>query len=131
MIKDIWGWPSLILGLLVGSTGLLMLVSTLGVLPFALPGFFGSLYGALGLYILAGLGFFIVIEDVTGVFGGMGEWYNTWLPLVIGFVLLALGVVQVLNNFGVIGFSIPTLPGVVYQALFVLEGIALLLSSWE
>jgi len=117
-LKHPWGIPSIILGIIVFLMGLLPLLSGF----FPVPAILNTLVAKLAMYLFAALGFYLVIEDLFGQ--GYGMMFK-WLPMGIGFLFLALGVINILSNFGVIAFAIPGLPEVVYQALFVLLGMAL------
>ena len=123
----IFGWPTLGLGFIVGLAGLLSLLGGLGVLPFSV-GFLSVLYVNLAMYIFAALGLLVVIEDAMNLsMGGAMAWGG----LFIGLLFLAMGIVNILNKFGVLGFGVPGLPEMVFHALFMLLGAALVMGTWD
>ncbi len=51
------------------------------------------------------------------------------VSLLIGLVFLVLGVVPLLNHYGYLPFSLPVFPEMVYNILFIIGGL-LLLVDW-
>lgn len=121
------GYIGIIGGLLLFLFGLAFLLNSVGAMPFALPNFIYGLFASIGAYILAGAGLFLVVEDLIQKDSG----FKFVVPIIIGLVVLSVGVVDVLNAFGVLEFSFSFLPAMVYYALFMLEGIGMMLASLD
>lgn len=51
---------------------------------------------------------------------------RSWLSMIFGLVLLALGGIPILNAFGAISFTLPPLPSLVLKILFIVAGALLL-----
>ncbi|MBW2999135.1 hypothetical protein KY339_00555 [Candidatus Woesearchaeota archaeon] len=117
--------PSLIIGLILLALGLIPLLNNWGVIAFVLPAFLSNVIAAIALWIIAGGGLYLVIDTFL-------EWGNpmAWLSFIVGIVVLAVGLIPLLNSFGVIGFNIPFLSVTVYNIIFVIEGFALFLASF-
>ena len=52
--------------------------------------------------------------------------FRSWLSMIFGLVLLALGGIPVLNLFGAISFTLPPLPSLVLKIVFIVAGALLL-----
>jgi hypothetical protein len=52
-----------------------------------------------------------------------------WISLILGFLLTVLGVLPMLNQYGVISFNLPAIPGIVLWILFVAGGVWLLVDA--
>ena len=115
---------SLTLGVLLLLLGGIPLFNQWGVLSWGLPSFLTGLVGSVAVYLLAAGGIFLLVD-------AWGEWGETIgeISLIVGLVILAVGIVQVLSIFKVIPWMI-ALPMIVYNILFVVEGILLVLGSW-
>ena len=119
------GYLSLILGIIIFLLGALPLLSKWKILPFSLPGIVEGLLASFVLYILAAVGVVLLID-------GFLEWGEAFaIPtLVVALIIIAIGAVQILNSFNVIGFSIPFLSQTIYYILFVLEGLFLAIAAF-
>lgn len=119
------GWVSLILGLVLMVLGVLPLLANFKVLasnPIAIVS--NVLTANILQYIVAIAGLVLIIDafmemDTIRV-----------VSLIIGIIVLALGVIPVLNSFNIIGFTIPFLTATIYQAIFVLEGLFLVIAAF-
>ena len=120
------GWISMIVGVILLGIGLIPLLNGWGVLPFGLPGFLTNLLSGIVVYLLAIGALYLIIdafmEDVGDPIG--------MATLIIGIAIFALGIIILLNSFGVIGFSIPFLNEMIYNILFVIEGIFLIIAAF-
>ena len=120
------GWLSMIVGIILFSIGALPLLNSWGVIPFGLPDFLTSLLSGIVVYLLAIGALYLIIdafmEDVGDPIG--------MTTLIIGVLIFALGIITLLNSFGVIGLSIPFLNEMIYNILFVVEGIFLIIASF-
>lgn len=125
-LKHPYGIPSLILAVLLFVLGGVPLLATLGIIGFNLPAALLGLLPKVAMYIFAGAGLYLIIEDLAE---GYGFW-DKYMPMILGFLFLGFGVVNILSQFGVIGLVIPGLPEVVYLALFLVEGVALIFGAF-
>ena len=120
------GWISMIVGIILLAIGLIPLLNGWGVLPFGLPGFLTGLLSGTVVYILAIGALYLIIdafmEDVGDPIG--------MTTLIVGILIFALGIITLLNSFGVIGFSIPFLNEMIYNILFAIEGILLIIAAF-
>ena len=114
---------SIFIGILVMALGLIPLLSGWGVLGFNLPEFIIKIIPAIAIWALPALAFFLFIDAVDEDDGIKA------FTIIIGLLFLALGVVQILSKFGVIGFGLP-LSDMVYQILFVVEGLFLFIATF-
>jgi len=122
---------SLVLGavlLILGGVPLLKLYNvtslTLGPLE--------SLVGKIFLYLIALGGIWLLIDAFWGDEADVVQWAG----IIVGIVVLGIGVVQLLSQFGVIAATMPgfvqgVLTPVVYQWLFAIEGALLVVSAFS
>jgi len=110
-----------LLGLLLIILGVLLAGTQFGFLPFLLPAFVNNVVSMALIYILAGVGLWLIID-------GFMEWddWPTWPTLLVGLLILSIGVINILSHFEIIGFSISFIPEIVYYVLFVVEGVLML-----
>lgn len=114
---------SLILGLIFLALGLTPLLNSFGVIGFSLnAGSFGII-----LWILAVIGGVWLLWD--GMVEGREISPMAKPTLIIAFVLLAFGLIPLLNSFGVIGFSLPGFAGILLDILLTLAGLFLLIGG--
>lgn len=118
---------SLILGLLLLVLGTIPLLNQMGVIGFSLPAFLTGLIAKIFLYLAALGGVWLLFdafyEDASDIM--------RWSSVLFGLVVLAAGVIPLLNQFGVIGFGLPFLNMTIYNVLFTLEGILLVIGSFS
>jgi hypothetical protein len=121
-------WANLIIGFVLIGVGIIPLLEYFGVISFTLPGFITSLMGIIVYYVIAAVGFWLIID------GFMEEDMMRVVTIVIALVFVAIGIIQVLSGFGIIGFSIPFLPtkeySIIHNAIFVIEGFFLILAAF-
>lgn len=117
---------SLVIGILLAGFGLIPLLNKWGVIGFNIA-FLDSITGMIIFYILAAAGLFLIIDGFME--GGFTEPWGM-ISIVVGFLVLVLGVIPLLNNFGVIGFSIPFLTITVYRIIFAIEGVIAIIGAW-
>lgn len=114
-----------ILGLIFLALGLVPLLNSFGVIPFNIP----LIPTGLLLWALALAGGVVLLWDALGekmgVAGGI-EGQMRMVSIIGGLILLGIGIIPILNSFGVIGFSLPDLVGMVQNILFTVVGILLL-----
>ncbi len=115
---------SMISGLVFLALGLIPLLNKFGVIGFSLP----LLPVGIFLWILATAGGIILLWDAIGenmAIMGMQQQMRV-ATLVVGLAMLAIGIIPILNSFGVIGFSIPPVADMIKNSLFVVVGALLL-----
>ena len=117
------GVISFFAGILLLALGIIPLLSTWGVLSFTLPSFILNILPGVAIWVLPILAFLLFV-DATDEDGGIKA-----ITIIVGLVFLALGIIQILSNFNVIGFSIP-LGATVYQILLAVEGLFLFLAAF-
>jgi hypothetical protein len=118
-------FPSLITGSLLFLLGLIPLLSQIGLIGFKMPESIGVLVGNIDLYLIAAGGCYLLID-------GFLQWGNpmAWVTFILAVAVLIIGIIPLLNQFGVIGFTIPFLSLTVYYILFVIEGIFLAIGAF-
>lgn len=116
-------WISFFVGLLLFAVGLIPLLNKFGVLPFGLPGFMTGLIASIFFWIIAIAGLYIIID---GLIEPAGHMIHTML-IVTGILFVLIGLVPILNQFGVIKFDIPFLKDlIVYNIIITIEGLMLM-----
>ena len=119
-------WLSLICGVPLIALGIIPLIG--GLTGFNLPEFMTGVVGQIAIYIIAAAGLYLIID----MFLEWGEDW-AWISMVAGVIFLGLGIVGVLNQFGILNFGdfIKTyLTSTVYNIIFVVEGIALAIGAF-
>lgn len=118
---------NLILGLIVLALGLIPLLNQFNVISWGLPGFMTGLITKIALYVIAGIGLWLLIDGLMEAEG------LKKITLIVGLVVLVLGLLPLLASFNVIP-AIPfldfVLNPVVFNVIFVVEGVLLLLAAW-
>lgn len=115
---------SLVLGLVFLAFGLIPLLNQFGIIGFAIPPL-----PKIILYVLSVVGAVILLWDAIseGMTAMMGfPQMIRMATFVMAVVLLAIGLIPLLNSFGVIGFSLPTLAAIIVNVLYVVTGALLL-----
>lgn len=118
------GYLSAIAGLLLIALGLIPLLSTFGVIGWNLPTFMLGIIGKIVFYIAAGAGLWLIVT------GFMEDDTLRLITIVLGVIILVAALIPLLNSFGVIGFSLGFLNLTVFQVIFVLEGILLIIAAF-
>lgn len=131
--KGIFNWDdpktlaNLFIGLVVIALGLLPLLNYFGLIGFTLPAFLSNVVAKIALYVIAGLGIWLLID------GFLEDSHIRMITIVIALVVLVLGLIPLLSSFGVIG-SVPFLSFVlqpmVFNVIFVIEGIFLIIAAF-
>ena len=112
-----------LLGVIFLILGVIPLLNTFGILGFTIP----ITPVGLILWILATIGGLVLVWDAltekmpTGI-----ESQLRMASLLGALILLAIGVIPILNSFGVIGFSLPELADILKNILFTVVGVLLL-----
>ncbi|MBT3406925.1 hypothetical protein HN419_07255 [Candidatus Woesearchaeota archaeon] len=113
--------PSLIVGIILLALGGIPLLANLGVIPNFLPGALTGIIGSIALYLIAAGGLYMIIDAFLE---GLDE-PNGVVTLIVGLIIVAVGIINILNKFGILGFSVPFMNEMVYNILFVVEGLFL------
>jgi len=118
-------FPSLIAGLILCTLGSIPLLSQYGVINSPLPESLTGLLTNIALYIISAGGVYLLIDAFL-------EWGEkiAWVTLVLSFVVLAIGIVPLLNQFKIISFNLGPLSMTAYYIVFVLEGIFLVIAAF-
>jgi len=117
-------WGNLIVGFLLLSLGIIPFLHSFGFIGFTLPGFMGNIIGKIALWVIAAIGVWLIID------GFMEDDTIRMVTLLVAVVFLAVGVIQILHTFGVIGFQVPFLTLNVYYAIFAIEGLFLIIGAF-
>lgn len=119
---------SFIVGLILAAYGLIPLLNAIGLLKFTLPAFLMGMPAEILIWIVAVGGAYVVID------GFIEPKMNALHPFLIGvgLMLLAIGLIPILNKFGIMPFSIPFLGVnmIPYQILIAIEGILLVIGGF-
>lgn len=117
-------WGALLVGLIITALGAIPLLNGWGVIGFSLPGFIETVVSAIGLWVIAAVAFYLMINSF------MEDDTMRVVSIIVALVLLAVGIIPLLHTFGVIGFTIPFLSVTVYNVIFVLEGLFLIFAAF-
>ncbi len=118
---------SFVLGLILIAVGLIPILNQFGVIPFGLPAFLSGLVSSIIIWLIAGSGLYLIIESFME---GLDEPSAKWL-LIVGLVVLALGLIPLLNSLGVIQFTVPLLSMMLFRIIFVIEGILMIIGAFN
>ena len=117
------GQISILVGLVIVALGLLPLLNTWGMVSFTLPKIVLDVLPTIALFTIPALAIFLFIDAIDEDDTIKG------LTIILGLVFLALGVIQLLNRFGVIGWALP-ISDMVYQIIFAIEGLFLVIATF-
>ncbi len=115
---------SLLIGVIFISLGVIPILHSFGVIGFVLPPI-----PELVVRILAIIGGVFLFLDGLGesqtAFQGFPQ-YMMYLSYLLGFGIIALGIIPLLNTFGVIGFTLPSFGQIILDGLYLVVGLLLL-----
>lgn len=123
-------WLSFLVGVIVGSMGLLPLLNKMGIGPsfFKLTFLPVSIFA----YIMAAIGFYLIINSFIEITNSnpIG-----WFSFLIAGLIVLTGILKVLGELGIVsGFlALPFLNGlspIFYQIVFVIEGFFLMIAAF-
>jgi len=115
-------WISLLIGIIVTALGGIPLLNSWGLLPWSLP---FALSANILLWFVAAVGAYLLIDTFLSEDDAL-----MWISAAVAIVILAIAIIQILNNFGVIGFGIPFISLTLLRILFVIEGIGLIIAGF-
>lgn len=120
-------WISLLVGAIVFCMGLFPILNTAGIGPswFSL----NFLSVQIFMYLLAIGGFYLVVESVIEITNSN---VVGWWSFIIAALIMALGILQVLNNFaiGPSWFAFPWLSQMIYYIIFMVLGFFLMVACF-
>jgi len=111
---------SLILGIFVLALGFIPFLNAMHVIGFGLPGFMTSMVAKSGIYVLAGVGLYLLID------GFLEEGPIQVGSIVVALAIVALGIVNIF-----LGAKIAFLSEMVYNVIFTIAGILLIIGAWH
>jgi hypothetical protein len=118
---------SFLIGLVLTAFGIIPLLQQYKVISFGLPAFLNGFLGSVIMYVLAATGLYLIVQGfMEGFDSTIGK-----VTVVAGLVILAVGLIPLLNTFHVITFSIPFLTMTIFRVIFVIEGILLVIGSFN
>jgi len=115
-------WMSFFMGLVVAATGLVPILNKYEIIGFNLP-----LSLKILQYLVAAAGFYLIINSIIEITNSNSI---GWTSFFIAAVIMITALLPILNEFGVISFTIPFMKDMVYQVLFVIEGIFLIIAAF-
>jgi hypothetical protein len=117
---------SFFIGVLLTVVGLIPLLIFFKLVSWTLPKFMTSLPFSIAVWIIAVAGLYVVIDGLIEP-----PAHNLhWFLIVAGLVLFVVGLLPLLNKFGVLGLNIPFLKNlVVYHAIITVEGVLLIIGG--
>lgn len=118
------GWISALGGLFFIVLGGLPLLQGLNIISFGLPGFMTTLLGKVLPFILAAGALWLAVDSL------MEDDTLRVISLIVGILILAAGILTVLNQFGIIAFGLTFLTATVFNVLFVVLGFFLLIAAF-
>jgi len=123
-LKD---WVSFLVGAVIGAFGLLPILNRVNIGPswFALE----FLPIALFSYIVAGAGFYLMLESIIEITNSNAI---GWISFLVAGIVLVIGLFPMLASFGIgpAWFSFPWLSPLVYHIIFVVEGLFLMIAMF-
>ena len=118
--------PSLIVGLLLLAMGLIPILNMMGIIGFALPEILSGLVSKIIFWVVAVAGLYLIIDAFMEFDEPIGK-----VALLVGILVLVIGLIPLLQQFGIIGFGLPAMSAIIYNIIFAVEGILLIISAWN
>ncbi|MFC1755114.1 hypothetical protein ACFL96_17260 [Thermoproteota archaeon] len=116
---------SFVVGLILIAFGLIPFLNFIGVIGWNIPGI-SMLTVNILVWIVAVAGLYILID---GFIEPPMHIFH-WILIIAGVIMMIVGLIPILAQFGVIGFSIPGMDKlVVYWIIITLEGIGLAIAG--
>lgn len=120
-------WSALIIGLLLMALGIIPMLQQFKIITWA-TFLTGNWLITIAPYLLAAGGIYLLIDSF------MEDDTMRIVSILVSLVVIAVGVIDVLNKFKIIGFGIPFLEGslgtIIYLSLFILEGLFLFIAAF-
>jgi len=117
-------WISMILGLLLVAFAIIPLLFSMGTIGWNIPAVPAFAFRI--ILIIAGV---FLLWDATHEVYQQSAWM--WLSIIAGIPIFALGLIPVLNQYGIIGWNIEFIGGTVLNVLTAFAGIVLFIDAWK
>jgi hypothetical protein len=117
-------WISFIMGVILLVVGGIPLLNMLNVIGFTIPILPGFIFK-----VLAIVGGFLLLIDATKETMHGRKMYM-WMSILLGIPILVLGLIPVLNEFGVISFELP-ITELISNIVAAGAGLALFIDAWK
>lgn len=116
-------WSALIIGFLLMALGILPILQNFKIINWA--GFLtGSWFMTIAPYLLAVGGIYLLIDSF------MEDDNMRIISIIVSILIIAVGVINALSAFKIIGFSIPFIGPMIYYSLFIIEGLFLIIAAF-
>lgn len=131
---DLKDWVSFVIGIVIMALGILPLLEQYAGLKTNMSEFLAQGWFVSALpYIVAIGGFYLLMESIREITNSSSVgWMSFW----IGAAVMAVGVLVVLGQFGIVGgaFAMPFLAGpggaAIYKIIFIIEGFFLMIATF-
>lgn len=114
---------SFFIGLLLAAFGILPLLFQWGVVKFQIP-LIGNLAVTVLVWIVAVAGLYVLIDG----FIEPPAHALHWMLILVGLVLAIIGLIPILNGFGIVPFTLP-FNDMIYRIIITLEGLLLMIGG--
>ncbi|MCF7861237.1 hypothetical protein K9M79_03240 [Candidatus Woesearchaeota archaeon] len=119
-------WISFFAGGFVLALGIIPLLNQLKVISFGLPASMIGLVISIAHWLVALGGLYLLYDSFLDWHEDLGR-----IAFFVALFMIGIGIVPILNQFNVIGFSIPFLSNMVYYILFIIEGLFLMVVGMQ
>ena len=113
-----------IVGLVLVAIGLIPLLNKMGMISWGIPTTIDGLIMGFALYIITIAAVYLLIDSF------MEDHGMRMISLVVAIVIAIMGLIPILNSFGLIGFTIPFLGPMLFYVIFLVEGVFLLIAAF-
>jgi len=114
-----------LIGLLLSCLGLIPILNMVGVLSWGIPEGIMLVITSFALYIITIAGIYLLVDSF------MEDHGLRMISIVVALVVIILGLVPLLNSFGLIGFTIPLFgTPILYYVIFLIEGVFLMIAAF-
>lgn len=113
-----------LIGLVLIGLGLVPLLNKIGIIGWGIPSGVEGLILAFAVYIITIAGLYLLVDSF------MEDHGTRMISMIVAIVAIVIGLIPILNTFGVIGFTIPFLGPVLYYVVFLVEGVFLLIAAF-
>lgn len=117
-------WCSMILGALLAALGVVPLLNQFGVSSWTLPAV--PEFALTIIFILCGI--FLIWDATHEIYSARMFWI---LSMAFGLPILILGLLPILNQYGIIGFSLPLAGSFLMHLLTAVAGLVLFIDAWK
>ena len=114
---------SFFVGIILAAFGVLPLLFKWSVIKFQIP-LLNNLAVSVLVWIVAIAGLYVVIDG----FIEPPAYSLHWILILVGLILAAVGIIPILHNIGVIGFTLP-FDDMIYRIIITIEGVLLVIGG--